>query len=100
MLWLARRCACYTLSMKIGIAFIFLTLTACASSREPYMLPLTDLDSQAPAAAYAADGFTFRKAMPDRRGSKPWEFYYKHCSESGSQMYFSKTSYDCTGPYY
>ncbi len=63
-------------------------------------MPYTDGDSSAPAAAYAADNFTFRKNMPDRRGGKPWAFYYKHCSEAGSQAYFSKTSYDCSGPYY
>jgi hypothetical protein len=64
------------------------------------MMPYTDGGSTAPAAAYAADDFTFRKSMPDRRDWKPWEFYYKHCSEAGQKAYFSKTAYDCSGPYY
>lgn len=94
-----RRLRCYTLKMKTWMAFTFLFLSGCASSRG-YMMPYTDEGSTAPGAAYAAEGFTFRKEMPDRRGGKPWEFYYKHCSESGAQAYFSKTSYDCSGPYY
>ena len=64
------------------------------------MLPITDADNGAPGAAYAADAMMFRKAMPDRRGSKPWEFYYKHCSQTEGRSYYSKTSYDCAGPYY
>lgn len=75
-------------------------LWGCASG-DPYMLP-DDADAQSTAAgeAFTADGMHFRKPMPDRRDSKPWEFYYKHCAMNGNEAYFSKTSYDCTGPYY
>jgi hypothetical protein len=100
-----RRHACYNSAMKLRIALIFCLffgLSACGStgSKSHYMMPYTDGGSTAPAAAYAADDFTFRKSMPDRRNWKPWEFYYKHCSEAGQKAYFSKTAYDCSGPYY
>jgi len=64
------------------------------------MLPITDSRNRAPAAAHAADHMTFRKPMPDRRDFKPWEFYYKHCSANSYGSHFSKTSYECSGPYY
>lgn len=64
------------------------------------MLPESDMESTAPAAAWAADSMTFRKVMPDRRDQKPWVFYYKHCNTTGEEVYFSKTVYDCTAPYY
>ncbi len=85
---------------RIGFAFLIVVLTACSSTREPYMLPETDEHNMAPGAAYAAENFTFRKPMPDRREWKPWEFYYKHCSTNGNEAYYSKTSYDCSGPFY
>ncbi len=102
------RChACYSLGMNFRMGLIvcmLFGLSACSSSRSKskshYMMPYTDGGSTAPAAAYAADDFTFRKSMPDRRDWKPWEFYYKHCSEAGQKAYFSKTAYDCSGPYY
>lgn len=56
--------------------------------------------SRAPGDAYAAEAFTFRKGMPDRQYWKPWEFYYKHCSINGNEVFYSKTSYDCSGPFY
>jgi hypothetical protein len=75
--------------MKTWMVFFLLSLGGCASQNETY-LGMED----------AGNGFTFRKPMPDRRDFKPWEFYYKHWSESGNQVYYSKTSYDCNGPYY
>ena len=64
------------------------------------MIPALDENSQAAPEAYASDGMTFRKPMPDRSDWKPWEFYYKHCSVNGNESHYSKTSYDCSGPYY
>lgn len=79
-----------------------LILVGCASSSDSdgYMLPELDEGSQAHPYTYNSDGMTFRKIMPDRREWKPWEFYYKHCSVNGNETYYSKTSYDCSGPYY
>ena len=77
---------------------LFSLLAGCASGSNT--APHSVGDGQMMGMQDAGDGFTFRKAMPDRRDFKPWEFYYKHCSEAGPQVYYSKTSYDCTGPYY
>jgi hypothetical protein len=81
---------------------LFSFLAGCASagdSSSGYLMPEMDEGSQADPNAFAADSFTFRKDMPDRRDWKPWEFYYKHCSINGREAFYSKTSYDCTGPY-
>lgn len=84
--------------MRALIAFsFFLALSGCAS--DPYMWPDTDAGSPAHGDAYAADAMHFRKPMPDRREHKSWDFYYKHCSMNGQETYFSKTSYDCNGPF-
>jgi hypothetical protein len=61
------------------------------------MLPESDTDSQAPGEAF--NPMTFRKAMPDRRDQKSWEFYYKHCALNGDEEPFSATAYDCSAPY-
>lgn len=64
------------------------------------MLPESDTLSRAPGAAFAGAAMFTRKPMPDRRDIPEYEFYYKHCSMSGEETYFSKTSYDCTsGPF-
>ena len=77
---------------------LVLFLSGCAS--EPYMLPESDTLSQAPGEAFTADGMNFRKAMPDHRGDRKWEFYYKHCSEDDGKFFFSKTSaYSCSDPF-
>jgi hypothetical protein len=74
-------------------ALLLLTvwITGCASA--PYMLP-------EPEGGDTDPPMTFRKAMPDHRSDKPWDFYYKHCAMTGDSEYFSATSYDCTGPSY
>ncbi len=79
-------------SMKTVWVFFILLCSGCASSGPT--------DGRIYGMEDAGDGFTFRKGMPDRREFKPWEFYYKHCSEAGNGTYLSKTSYDCSGPYY
>lgn len=56
--------------------------------------------SQGHPASYSADPMTFRKEAPDRSDPQTWDFYYKHCSRNSEQPYYSKTSYDCTGPFY
>lgn len=62
-------------------------------------IPELDSGSRAHGAAFTADAMHFRQPIPDRSGWKPLEFYFKHCTEIGEESYFSKTSYDCTGPY-
>jgi hypothetical protein len=88
--------------MKLLMIVFTLALTACSSSSKGggrYMWSESDSNSLAPGAAFAAEGFTFRKEMPDRREWKPWQFYYKHCSTNGSEGYYSKTSDDCNGSF-
>jgi hypothetical protein len=66
------------------------------------MLPDTNDISRAPGEAFTASSMTFRKQMPTHEREEPndWEFYFKHCSMNGNESYFSKTSYDCSGPFY
>lgn len=87
--------------LRIGFAFFILISAAGCSSGGPRMHKLSEVENtRAPAAAYSMDDFTFRKDMINRDDSKPWEFYYKHCSTNGNEAFYSKTSYDCTGPFY
>ncbi|MBX3021937.1 MAG: hypothetical protein KF799_09700 [Bdellovibrionales bacterium] len=83
-------------------AFLFcvflLSVSGCAS--DPYLLPESDSESTAPGAAFTGAGMYMRKPMPDRRDAKPWEFYYKRCSMSGDSSAFSRTVYECSGPFY
>lgn len=85
-----------------------LVVLACATNRDPggrgqtaYRLgsePAYNWNaSRAPAAAFGADSFTFRKSQPVGQ-TNDFLFYYKHCSENGESTYYSKTAYDCTGP--
>jgi len=62
-------------------------------------MPESDADSTAPGEAFAGD-MSLRKEMPDRREQRTWEFYYKSCSATGKQSYYSKTDYHCSGPYW
>ena len=71
-----------------------------SSSSGTRYLPDLDAGNTARGEAYAAEGMHFRKPVPDRREFKPWEFYYKHCALNGEESFYSKTSYDCSGPYY
>lgn len=84
--------------LRLVLVSLILLSAGCAS--EPYMLPESDSESTAPGDAFAGAGMYFRKAMPDRRDSKPWEFYYKRCSMNGEESYFSRTAYECSGPFY
>ncbi len=55
--------------------------------------------SQAEGAAYTGDGMLYRKPIPHRRTRVPdVNFYFKHCSLSGEQSHYSKTSYTCFEP--
>jgi hypothetical protein len=83
---------------KLPMTLLALT-TACGSSEKVYSTDALDrYESNADPAAYAAHHFTFIKEQNDRTPQRPWEFYYKHCSENGNASYYSKTSYDCTAP--
>lgn len=54
--------------------------------------------SQAEAAAFAADGFTFRKEQKIRP-KNDFDFYFKRCLRSDDQTFYSKTSYWCEDPF-
>ena len=72
----------------------------CAS--EPKTIGLEDYDfpeSTAHGAAYRADAMHIRRPMPSHADWKPLQFYYKTCTEIGEQTFYSKTSYECTGPW-
>lgn len=88
--------------MRAVLLTFVLLLSACASSRGGWRMPdSADNDAANPdPASYGADAMTFRKDMPHRPDPPAWEFYYKHCSVNGNEAYFSKTSYDCSLPYY
>jgi|GEM_PF-1539075 hypothetical protein len=83
----------------LPLFFLLGVFSGCASS-SPYMLPESDGASQAPGAAFTADGMNFRKEMPDHRNDRSWEFYYKHCSPEDGKFFFSKTdAYSCSDPF-
>ena len=82
----------HTLAFMICFSF----LVGCASG--PYMLPDVDGGSSAPGAAFTGDAMMFRKAQPGHQDDPAFDFYYKRCSTNGQEAYYSKTSYDCTGP--
>ena len=64
-----------------------------------FILEDQDEDSTAHGAAYVVDAMSIRTPMPSRPNWKPMEFYYKHCAGVGPKAYYSKTSYECSGPY-
>ena len=80
------------------LIFLLLALAGCAHGERSY-IPELDGGNTAPGAAFTADSMNFRKAMPLRQDWKPMEFYYKHCSDIGDEVYYSKTSYECTDPF-
>lgn len=85
-------------------------LFGCASSDTPvkyskggsFYMPYSDDNSQAPGDAWTGAGMYPRKQMPkhDREPANEYDFYFKHCAMNGNASYFSKTSYDCSGPFY
>lgn len=81
------------------LLFISLSLLGCASSSEREFIPELDGGNQAPGAAYTGDSMHFRKEMPLHKDWRPLEFYYKHCAGIGDLPYYSKTAYECSGPY-
>jgi hypothetical protein len=100
---------------QMALLFVLLTGVACSSTGgegsrhseseasyddDAYYIPDGyDADTSASGEAYAADPMHFRKPVPNHSGQKSWEFFFKHCSMNGNESYYSKTSYDCSGPY-
>ncbi len=83
--------------MRLALIVVMLTLLGCAN--EPYMMPDTSDDANAPREALDADMF-YRKPIPDHRTDKKWEFYYKHCSvEDDGKAFVSKRTFACTDAY-
>ena len=85
--------------MKGPTLLILLCLCSCASRPPGIGLEDYDENSTADGAAYITDSFNIRRAMPSRPDWKPMEFYFKHCTEIGEGTFYSKTSYECSGPY-
>ncbi|MCB0390290.1 MAG: hypothetical protein KDD58_03315 [Bdellovibrionales bacterium] len=80
--------------------FLALQITSCAST-ENKTIGLEDYDSPdstAHGAAYRADAINIRRPMQSRNTDwKPYDFFYKHCTEIGEATFYSKTSYFCNG---
>ena len=82
----------------LSLAMSF-SILSCES--KPKTIGLEDYgeNSQAHGAAFRADAMTIRRPMPSHADWKPLQFYFKHCTEIGEGSYYSKTSYECTGPW-
>lgn len=91
---------------------IFLAIAAalvgCASSEYPrytsestFLMPHSDDESLAEGDAWAGSSMYPRKLMPqhERKPANDYDFYFKHCAMNGNEVFYSKTSYDCAGPY-
>ncbi len=76
--------------------------SSSGSGGDSFMLPESDSESIAQGDAFTGAAMHFRKSMPARKptAEQQWDFYFKHCSMNDNATHFSKTSYDCTGPYY
>jgi hypothetical protein len=90
------------------MALLGTLVIGCASEQPKYakgdyfLMPYSDDASTAEGDAWAGSSMFPRKQM-SKHGRGPandWDFYFKHCSMNGNESYFSKTAYDCTGPYY
>ena len=80
---------------RLTIAGIFLfALCACASAPTSRFGSEPHLNSNADAASYAAEGFTYSKDMPIHPNS-PYRFYFRGCELDDGKVYYSKTSYAC-----
>src|SRR5262249_8311360 len=96
--------------MRWLMLVLILLLSGCASDGtytsglksgdSVFLLPYGDDNSKAPGDAWTGSGMFPRKGMVHhgREPANDWDFYYKHCSMNGDENYYSKTSYDCTGP--
>lgn len=90
------------LRLILAACLVLFTAFGCATDEtgtDTGMLADTDESSTAEGAAYTADSMHFRKEMPKRSSNTPLDFYYKHCTEMNEASFYSKTSYDCSGPY-
>lgn len=89
---------------NIGVRYLLSAIVifflGCQSSPKTIGLEDYDENSTAHGAAYVTDAMHTRKPMKSRSDWKPWEFYYKHCSLIDDRYFMSKTSYECTRPYY
>lgn len=85
-----------------------LSVFGCASEQPKYvsgdytLMPYSDDNSTAPGDAFAGSSMFPRKQMykHGRTPANDWEFYFKHCSTNGGESFYSKTAYDCSGPFY
>lgn len=83
------------MSCVLRLAFLTMATFVCAcASTSDY----ENENPNIPAAAYAADGFTFDVAPPIHPEWKPIKFYFKDCELSSVGDHISKTEYDCFYP--
>ncbi|MCB9026591.1 MAG: hypothetical protein H6625_09765 [Bdellovibrionaceae bacterium] len=87
--------------INLYLSFILLCVAGCSSSGTQGTIGQEDYDENNTAigAAYRVDAMHIRRPMPSHSDWKPMQFYFKHCSEIGEKVYYSKTSYECTGPW-
>lgn len=82
------------------ISLLFLLL-GCSTTGQHSTIGQEDYDAEnsAHGAAYRVDALHIRRPMPSHADWKPVQFYFKHCTEIGERFYYSKTSYECSGPW-
>ncbi len=87
--------------LAVALSICVFAVVGCATdeSGSTGMLADTDGGNTADGAAYTGEAMHFRKEMPKRSSNTPLDFYYKHCTEMNEASFYSKTSYDCSGPY-
>lgn len=85
-------------TLKLTFSLMFFIL-GCATT-DSGSIGLDEYESDAAGAAFITDAISIRRPMRSHADWKPWEFYYKSCSEIGEKYYYSKSAYDCVGPFY
>ncbi|MCC7403557.1 MAG: hypothetical protein IT288_04085 [Bdellovibrionales bacterium] len=74
-------------------------VSGCATSSDTIGTEDLDQNNQAHGAAFLVDAMHVRRPMPGHKDWRPLQFYFKHCTELGEEVYYSKTSYGCTDPF-
>ena len=89
------------LKLAVALSISVFVVIGCATdeSGSTGLMADTDGGSTADGAAYTGEAMHFRKEMSKRPSNTPLDFYYKHCTEMNEASFYSKTSYDCSGPY-
>ncbi|MCB0384748.1 MAG: hypothetical protein KDD43_05085 [Bdellovibrionales bacterium] len=81
------------------LAWVMTLCYSCATGSGTIGMEDLDENNQANGAAFLVDAMHVRRPMPGHKDWKPLQFYFKHCTELGEEIYYSKTSYECTDPF-